>query len=62
MRTPEYKTLRQLVEGIREEAPNGELMFYHKFPDGSISGRLCPKCGAHMANWKEVFGTDHTCP
>lgn len=23
--------------------------------------RLCPVCGAHVKNWREVFGKEHTC-
>ena len=39
MRTPEYKTLRQLVEGIREEAPEGEVQTYYMNSDGSRGAR-----------------------
>ena len=24
--------------------------------------RLCPCCGAHLANWQKVFGERHKCP
>ena len=27
-----------------------------------VRPELCPKCGAHLMNWKETFGEDHTCP
>lgn len=23
--------------------------------------KLCPHCGGHIANWREVFGEEHIC-
>ena len=24
--------------------------------------QLCPQCGAHLANWREIKGEKHYCP
>ncbi len=45
---------REVLEGM------GRRMTEKRNKDYKEAG-LCPKCGADIKNWKEVFGEEHKC-
>jgi len=49
------------VEYIKVDATHGMCEACYKL-EGDKAFGLCPKCGAHLENWKETFGEDHSCP
>jgi len=59
----ETERLKKIRELIEEYAANpGDYNIFKVVAEIDSLYDLCPNCGAHLENWKEMLHEEHYCP